>query len=115
MDKKEETLTQLKEAIREARECLKDFKSMRKEWDELSKHWDVKVEKQIKTAVHDGLNMYHATVFKASREAEARVFKKFDKLEALLLGEKDDRNDSIEDLIRIREAKKRDRDTLGHD
>ncbi len=96
----EQTLAELKEAIREARECLKDFNEMRKEYNKIAKNWRDKVDHQIALEVRAGLDHYEETLSKAMKEASSRIFAKFDRLAAMIMGEDKKHLESIPELLR---------------
>lgn len=80
-------LDDLRQATREARECLKDFKQMQRDYQQLIDNWADRVNRQIADDVSKGLEAYKSALDTAMKEATDRVFARFDKLSAIIMGE----------------------------
>lgn len=104
MSKEEEVLAALKEAITEARGVLKDFKHERKQLQALYDGAVVEVknlvEQRIDDQVHEGLQAYQKTLEKATKDATAAVFRRFDTLADIMMGTDDPNKESLATLVR---------------
>ena len=79
----------LRAATREAHEALRDLNLAVKEAKELRSKLPGTAEAQIEKAVSTGLNEYAGTLTRAIETAETAIFRRFGKLEAILLGDED--------------------------
>lgn len=73
----------LRDAVREAREALKDLRAERKRWQPLPDQ----VYGRIDQAVAQGLKEYETALETAIKTGTEAVFRRFDQISAILLGE----------------------------
>ncbi len=104
----DDKLSELKESITLANQVLKDLKQERKRAEELIKDFVVKLEKDIGAELVKQLDELGKATQNAMDAATARVFRKFDELAAIMMGEDKHSKDtpSIPELIRYRESLK---------
>jgi hypothetical protein len=106
----EEEIAAIKEATRVAHEAIKDLKGLIKEAKQISEHISVQmheeVDEKLQAEVKVGLEQLSVAFKAATEEATNKVFKRFDDLADLLLGEdwrsKKKGKPSIPDLIESR-------------
>lgn len=85
-DLRQQAAEELREAIREAHGVLKDLRAERKAVERLLDGIPAKVDRRIETAVKAGLETLNKVIEKAIDDATAKVFHRFDSLEAILTG-----------------------------
>jgi hypothetical protein len=93
--------TQLREVIREGRELLQDFKAMQKEYADISEQWQKDASDEVQDFVRDSLQELGKEVERSIDIASKAVFRRFDKISSILLGEeKKDDGKSLTELAR---------------
>jgi F0F1-type ATP synthase membrane subunit b/b' len=106
----EDKLGELREATRLANQVLKDLKQERKEATELVQNYVAKLEKTIGAELVKQLDELGKATQKAMDDSVTRVFKKFDELAALMMGEEKSQirkgEPSISDLVKYRQSLK---------
>lgn len=90
---------ELRVATREAHEVLKDLKRARRELVELV---ETKATDVFNGVVRAEVQELTTAIKKATNEATAKVFKRFDKITALITGD-DLKEPSLEEILRVRE------------
>lgn len=101
----EHILLKLQLATREARECLKDFKQMQRDWAQLREETAGEINRLIGEEVRKGLERYQEALNQAIKLATDKVFARFDKITAMILGEDKKHQETIPDLIQARYTK----------
>jgi hypothetical protein len=104
-----ELYNKLSERITEARETLKDLHNARRELEETARSSVNMItsatEKALKEVMPEYMKDLKGAVGKACDIATDKVFKRFDGLAAILMGEDDDGQETLTELVREWRAK----------
>lgn len=100
----EAKIKELKAATRAANEALADLKAERKACEKLVKDTLQKLEDLIRIEVEKQVDALGEATQDAIDKTQKRIFKKFDELAAILLGEDEKDKESIPELIERRRA-----------
>lgn len=106
IDKLQQLVEELKQATREARECLKDFRAMQREYRELSDDWETKAGRLMGESAEEAMKHYFEVVENAIKMATDAVYRRFDTLANIMMGEEKGK-DSIIDLLRKKNEKEK--------
>lgn len=108
----EEEVERLRVATREAHEAMKDMKALMKEAREVMGEMlaavGTDVDERIEAAVADGLKELGTSIEKATDDATEAVYRRFDQITDILLGEGSGRRKgepSIPELLMERQGK----------
>jgi len=100
LDQVREAEQKLRDATREAHEALKDLRTEHKEIKVTLTDWKKELDDEFGEYLRKELNMMGDQFERASRASEAKVFKKWDEIIAVMMGEDGTDRDSIPDLLR---------------
>jgi len=103
-DKAERVTAELRTAVGAAHAAMKDMRSLLKEIRETRAKWEDKIEHQIKETfgelLSDHLTAYGDQLNTASTEATKKMYVRFDKIMAILMGEEKGEEETMDDLAR---------------
>lgn len=97
IDKAILAITELRKAIQEAHGLLKDIKQSKRDIDE---YICPGIDNRLEAEVKKQLNLLNEATGKAIDSSTQAVFKRFDKLAALLMGEDEPGKPTIEELVK---------------
>ena len=94
-----EALKQLRETTTEGHALLKDLRAAIKEARELQSTLPKEAEARIDESVRKGLKDYEGVLTRAIETATKAVYRRFDKIAGILMGENPDEERSIAEIV----------------